>query len=142
MTDTTEEEQNFEILDEKTVQTMDYILRGLELGKFNETAKKVEFLGKLSGDKSPKYIATLIGRIKRLETDLELANDTIQHNNSRIIELENYKIEAEAKVTTLETDMQDVAKAIRQLFEPKPLKNNWDFNDIENFCQRRGSYGT
>jgi len=139
MTDTTEEQQNFEILDEKTVQTMDYILRGLELGKFNDTAKKVEFLGKLSGDKSPKYIATLLGRIKKLEDEnLELEGQLANHN-SRIIELENTKIELEAKINTLDNDMRDVATAIRQLFEPQPLKQNWDMNEIQNFCSRRGS---
>lgn len=133
------EENNFEILDEETVQTIDYILRGLELGKFDETAKKVEFLGKLSGHESPKYMATLLGRIKKLEIDLEHADDVIQNNTSRIIELEQCKIEMEAKINTLDSDMSAVATAIRQLFEPQPLKQNWDYSDINNFCSRRGA---
>lgn len=134
-------EQNFEILDEKTVQTIDYILRGLELGKFDETAKKVEFLGKLSGDETPKYIATLLKRINHLEKELELANDTIEHHTSRIISLENYKVELEAKVNNLDNDMTAIACAIRQLFEPKPLSKNWDLGDVNNFCNRHGAPG-
>jgi hypothetical protein len=140
MTDTTEE-PNFEILDEKTVQTMDYILRGLELGKFDEAAKKVEFLGKLSGDKSPKYIATLIKRITELEFALEEEKSNAISDHSRILQLETDKVESDTKISTLENDMQDVAMAIRQLFEPKPLKNNWEMGSIEQFCQRRGAFG-
>lgn len=138
MTDTTEE-QKFEILDEKTVQTIDYILRGLELGKFDETAKKVEFLGRLSGDNAPKYIAKLLERIAILENQ-SLEHDTTQSTLlNRIVELEQYKTETEAKINTLDSDMQSVATAIRQLFEPKPLSDNWDMGDIHNFCQRRGA---
>jgi len=137
MTET--EEKNFEILDETTVQTIDYILRGLELGKFDETAKKVEFLGKLSGDKAPKYIATLIKRITDLEFENKELRVDVDSSHNRIILLEQYKTETEAKVNGLDQDMRDIATAIRQLFEPQPLKQNWDMSDINNFCQRHGS---
>jgi len=137
MTET--EEKNFEILDETTVQTIDYILRGLELGKFDETAKKVEFLGKLSGDKAPKYIATLIKRITDLEFENKELRVDVDSSHNRITLLEQYKIETEAKVNGLDQDMRDIATAIRQLFEPQPLKQNWDMSDINNFCQRHGS---
>jgi len=139
MTDTTEEEKNFEILDETTVQTMDYILRGLELGKFDETAKKVEFLGKLSGDKAPRYVATLIKRITDLEFENRELRVDVDSSYNKIVLLENYKMETEAKMNGFDQDMRDVAAAIRQLFEPQPLKQNWDYTDINNFCQRHGS---
>lgn len=136
MTDTTEaaEEKNFEILEEKTVQTMDFILRGLELGKFDETAKKVEFLGKLSGDKSPKYIAKLLSRISELETKTRFQASTIDNLDYKITQLEINKTTMETQITTLETSMNTVAKAIRQLFEPKPLRDSYDFSEINNFC--------
>lgn len=136
-----QEMPKLEILDEETVQKIDYIIRGLELGKFDDTAKKVEFLGKLSGDKSPKYIATLINRITELEFELESTKSNAISDHSRILQLETDKIESNQKIQNLENDMSDVATAIRQLFEPKPLKNNYDLSSIEQFCQRRGSFG-
>lgn len=137
-----QEMPKLEILDEETVQKIDYIIRGLELGKFDDTAKKVEFLGKLSGDKSPKYIATLINRITELEFELESTKSNAISDHSRILQLETDKIESNQKIQNLENDMSDVATAIRQLFEPKPLKNNYDLSAIEQFCQRRGSFST
>jgi len=138
MTDTTEE-QKFEILDEKTVRTIDYILRGLELGKFDDTAQKVEFLGKLSGENEPKYIATLLKRISELENHVAGQESAINTHLNRLIELEQYKVESEAKLNTLQNDMRSVAIAIRQIFEPKPLKNSYDMSDIDTFCNRYGA---
>ena len=137
-----EQQEVFEILDDETVRTMDYILRGLQLGKFDETARKVEFLGKLSGENEPKYIATLLKRVLDLEHSLQEAYSNINDLQSQISQLELYKTESEAKVNNLQNDMNDVAMAIRQLFEPKPLSKNWDMNDINNFCNRHGAMGS
>ena len=133
------EEQKFEILDENTVRTIDYILRGLELGKFDDTAQKVEFLGKLSGENEPKYIATLLNRISELESHVAGQESAINTHLNRIIELEQYKVESEAKLNNLQNDMRSVAIAIRQIFEPKPLKNSYDMSDIDTFCTRHGA---
>ena len=130
MTET--KEKNFEILDAETVQTMDFILRGLELGKFDDTAKKVEFLGKLSGDETPKYIATLLSRIDELEIVASNSANTEADHLNRIVQLESQNM-------NLTTDLQAIASGLRQLFEPSPLKNNWDFQDIQNFCNKHGA---
>ena len=135
----TEQEQNFEILDAETVRTIDYILRGLQLGKFDETAKQVEFLEKLSGEVEPKYIATLLKRISTLEVDLSLAQTDNLNLEQRVNQLEQYKTETEAKFNDINNDMQSVAAAIRNLFEPKPLTKNWDMNEINNFCNKHGA---
>ena len=133
MTDTTEK-KNFEILDEKTVQTIDYILRGLELGKFDETAKKVEFLGKLTGDQSPKYIAKLLERINTLEIatrnlEVELANERSEY--------QNWKIDIDEKLRNHSRDMRGIAGGLGYLGKPDPFgtdyNNNWDTNATEQF---------
>ena len=124
--------ESFEILSDKTVRSIDYILRGLELGKFDETAKKVEFLGKLSGDEAPRYIATLLARIAELETlNSEAAND--------ISSLQSRMATAESQTMGLTTDLQAIASGLRQLFEPKPLSNSWDMQEINNFCSKHGA---
>lgn len=128
-----------EKLDEETVQKIDYIIRGLELGKFDETSKKVEFLGKLSGDPKPGYIEKLLSRISQLENEnAQLEVESGQHMN-RIIQLETTKTDIEGRINTLENDINVVAKAIRQIFEPKPLKDNWDMQEIHNFCNNHGA---
>lgn len=137
MTET--EKKNFEILDEETVQTMDYILRGLELGKFDEAAKKVEFLGKLSGDQSPKYIAKLLERISTLEIELSITRADVVDAQQRISQLESDKIEMAGKISRLTDEMQTVAKAIRQIFEPKPLRDNYDMTEINTFCNNNNA---
>ncbi len=139
MTETETEEKNFEILDEKTVQTMDYILRGLELGKFDETSKKVEFLGKLSGDKSPKYIAKLLERITQLETEVKQTDYEMSQHLNRIVQLEYDKTNTEGRINKLTDEMQTVAKAIRQLFEPKPLRDSYDMTEIDTFCNNNSA---
>lgn len=136
MTDTTEE-HNFEILDEKTVQTMDYILRGLELGKFDEAAKKVEFIGKLSGDQSPKYIAKVLERIDTLEKlviDLQHELDKERHSRTT---LENWKIHIDEKLINHARDMRGIAGGLGYLGKPDPFgsdyTNNWDTSATEQF---------
>lgn len=124
--------ESFEILSDKTVRSIDYILRGLELGKFDETAKKVEFLGKLSGDEVPRYIATLLNRIDELETISEEYRTDISSLESRIAATESQNM-------NLTTDLQAIASGLRQLFEPKPLSNSWDMQEINNFCSKHGA---
>jgi len=133
MTDTTEK-KNFEILDEKTVQTIDYILRGLELGKFDETAKKVEFLGKLTGDQSPKYIAKLLERINTLE----IATNNLEMELARERgEFQNWKIDIDEKLNNHARDMRGIAGGLGYLGKPDPFgtdyNNNWDTNATEQF---------
>jgi len=133
MTDTTEE-HNFEILDEKTVQTMDYILRGLELGKFDEAAKKVEFLGKLSGDQSPKYIAKLLERINTLER--EAINLEAKLANERR-EFDDWKVEIDEKLMSHTRNMRGIASGLGYLGNPDPFgsdyNSNWDTNATQQF---------
>ena len=133
MTDTTEE-HNFEILDEETVQTMDYILRGLELGKFDETAKKVEFLGKLSGDQTPKYIAKVLERIETLEKeviDLEVALANERSN------FEAWKTDINEKLMNYTRNMRGIAGGLGYLGKPDPFgadyNNNWDTSATQQF---------
>lgn len=133
MTDTTEK-KNFEVLDEETVQTIDYILRGLELGKFDETAKKVEFLGKLTGDQSPKYIAKLLERINTLEIDASVLEMKLVNERS---EFTNWKMEIDDKLRDYNNNMRGIASGLGYLGKPDPFgtdyNNNWDTNATEQF---------
>lgn len=130
----TTEKTNFEILDEKTVQTIDYILRGLELGKFDETAKKVEFLGKLTGDQSPKYIAKLLERINTLEIDARNLETELANERSNF---DNWKIDIDEKLRNHSRDMRGIAGGLGYLGNPDPFgnnyNNNWDTNATEQF---------
>lgn len=138
MTNTTEE-KILDNLEADTVQKIDYIIRGLELGKYDEAAKKVEFLGKLTGDKSPQYIAKLLLRISTLEnTNITQSTDitNLTYKNSQL-ETDNTIIEN--KVIKLETDMTTVAKAIRLLFEPNPLSNTYHMTEINTFCNNHNA---
>lgn len=134
MTDTTEEKNPLDKLEDETVQKIDFIIRGLELGKFDETAKKVEFLGKLSGDNAPKYIAKLLSRITELENKVISQGMETSNLTFRVTQLETDKVSMEVSITTLETNMKTVAKAIRQIFEPKPLSDSYDMTEINAFC--------
>lgn len=139
MTDETKEKKPLDKLEDDTVQKIDFIIRGLELGKYDEAAKKVEFLGKLSGDNSPRYIAKLLSRITELENKVIFQGTEISNLTFRITQLETDKISMEAKVTLLETNMGTIAKAIRQLFEPRPLSDGYDMTEINAFCNNNGA---
>lgn len=140
MTNTTEKKKlSLDILETETVQKIDFIIRGLELGKFDDTAKKVEFLGKLAGDESPQYIAKLLDRISKLEFETLAMNTDSMTLENKVRQLETDKITLETRINTLENSMQTVAKAIRQLFEPAPLKSNYQMTEIEAFCNNNGA---
>lgn len=138
MTNTTEE-KTLDKLEDETVQKIDYIIRGLELGKYDEAAKKVEFLGKLTGDKSPQYIAKLLSRISVLENTNITQDTDIVNLVYKVSLLETAKANIETKVISLETEMTTVAKAIRLLFEPKPLKDNYEMSEINTFCNNHNA---
>lgn len=140
MTNTTEKKKlSLDRLETETVQKIDFIIRGLELGKFDDTAKKVEFLGKLAGDESPQYIAKLLDRISKLEYTNINQGTEISNLTIKLSQLETDKITLETRINTLENSMQTVAKAIRQLFEPAPLKSNYQMTEIEAFCNNNGA---
>ena len=124
--------QKLDTLDEQTIKKIDFIIRGLELGKYDDAAKKVEFLGKLSGEAAPTYIAKLLERIHQLEVQVQDLDLNQQTDKTKIIGLEN-------QVNTLNSEMSTIASAIRHLFEPKPLSKNWDLSDIDQFCSRHGA---
>lgn len=117
----------------ETIKKIDFMIQGLEDGKYADLANEVEFYHNLKGDQSnPEYISTLLAEIDDLRVEVDTL--TSQCNN-----LNEEQIRLQQKYDSLSTDMNIVAKAIRNLYEPKPLSKSYDLGDIDRFCASRGA---
>ena len=138
MADTAEKKKPLDKLEDETVQKLDLIIRGLELGKFDETAKKVEFLGKLAGDESPQYIAKLLDRISDLEYKNTTMTTDVINLQMKVAQLETDKIGLGNQIATIEVELITVAKGLQYLFSPDPLGNNYELTEIQSFISSKG----
>ena len=117
-----------QIITKETAQKIDYLIQGMADGKFDEVAKKIEFVKKLSGDHAaPRYFQELLHRIDVLEEE--------KH------ELKNKLMELETKhmndMNELRGDQATIARAIQWLMKPDPLAS--ELFEIENFLSKHGA---
>lgn len=111
----------------ETAQKIDYLIQGVEDGKFDDVAKKIEFVKKLNGDfEAPAYMQELLHRIDVLEEEKHELKERV-----RELQAQNSNIEME-----YENDMRDIAKAIQWLMKPDPLAN--ELYDIDQFIIKKG----
>lgn len=122
------------VIPAETQKKIDFLIRAVRNGKFDDVIKRIEFKDSLAGQHDePLYIQNLITVIN----DLSYDTGAMQQ---KITKLENEKRELEDKITNLNNDMQTVAKAIKYLFDPKPLEKGYELTDISDFLRNKGIY--
>ena len=113
---------------DKTLKQIDFVIQGLENGKYKEISKAVEFHQKLKGDDDPTYITSLwefIESQQRCIHDLQIDRDT---ERNKAIDAETRITDLESKVNNYNTDMRGVANALLTLSNPDPLGQNYNLN--------------
>ena len=112
----------------ETAQKIDFLIQGVSDGKFDEVAKKIEFMKKLGGDHGdPSYLQDLLRRIDILEEEKhELKNKISEMQQKHYNDTEELK-----------NDMAVAAKSIQWLMKPDPLAS--ELYDIENFLSKYGA---
>lgn len=108
-----------------TLKQIDFVIQGLEDGKYKEIAKAVEFHQKLKGDDEPTYFTSLLkviemqqNRIQNLEIDIGAAQSKEINLGNRLDELENM-------LNDYKQSMRGVANAILTLANPDPFDQNF-----------------
>jgi len=120
-------------LTNETAQKIDFLIQGVESGKFDEVVKKIEFMKNLSGDHDlPTYIQDVISDIRTLENDYMNVQSRIEQLEAAMSDFEQLKKETQQ-------DMLEIAKALQYLFKPDPLDSRWDLDAVEAFIARKGA---
>lgn len=116
------------IITKETAQKIDYLIQGMADGKFDEVAKKIEFVKKLSGDHAaPQYFQDLLRRIDELEEE--------KHElKAKLIDLETKRMN---ELNEIRSDHATIARAIQWLMKPDPLAS--ELFEIENFLSKHGA---
>lgn len=113
---------------QETAQKIDYLIQGMADGNFDEVAKKIEFVKKLSGDHAPpQHFQELLKRIDELE----------QENHALKGKVRELEATVTNEVTDLQNDIRTVAKAIQWVMKPDPLAS--ELYDVEQFLSKHGA---
>ena len=121
----------------ETAQKIDFLIEGVEEGKFDEVAQKIEFMKKLGGEHTPpSYLQDLLVDIQTLQFQYSQQRTLTSELEQQYI---NLQTEHEALKNSIQTDMTRIAKALQYLFKPDPLNNSYELNEIDNFISDKGA---
>ena len=91
---------------EETLKQIDFVIQGLENGKYKEIAKAVEFHQKLKGDDDPTYASGLWAFIEMQQRRIQSLEIDLGQAQSKDIDLTN-------RVDELETMLNDYKQCMR-----------------------------
>ena len=115
----------------ETAQKIDFLIQGVQDGKFDEVAQKIEFIKKLSGDHdAPSYLQELLRRIDTLEEEKHEMKMQIDDLTQRNMQHRN-------EIDGLKGDMNAIAKGLQWMVKPDALAS--ELFEIENFISKYGA---
>lgn len=117
----------------ETIKQIDFVIQGLENGKYKELAKEVEFHQKLKGKTDPNYFRSLIDALETAQYDI---NNLEQLTQQLKTDLENRRVVSQ----THEADIKLLGKAIKYLMSPDPLTKSYDLSEINNWLSNKAIY--
>lgn len=125
---------------DETLKQIDFVIQGLENGKYKELAKEVEFHQKLKGEADPSYFQSLIIALETAQIDI-----TRLEQQTRQLETDLYQTKQDlndeyTKTLTRDIDIKVLGKAIKYLMAPDPLGKNYDLSEINNWLSNKSIY--
>jgi len=125
---------------DETIQQIDFVIQGLENGKYKEIPTEVEFHEKLKGADAPDFLYSLIHALEAAQLDiLNLQNRTDQQGID-ITDLQQRLDTLEIRERTSQADTVVMAKGIQYAIEPKPLDKSYDLQEVNNWLSTKGIY--
>jgi len=125
---------------DETLQKIDFVIQGLENGKYTELAKQVEFHQKLKGENDPSYFQSLINALEAAQIDIvKLEQQTMQQERT-LMNAQSDLMNAEQKLRDQDTDIKTLGKAIRYLMAPDPITKNYELTEISNWLTNKAIY--
>lgn len=125
---------------DETIQQIDFVIQGLENGKYKELAKEVEFHQKLKGKDAPSFLSSILVALE--DAQFEIINLTEQNQlvkqdiSDLMLRLNN--LETAKQIN--DTDIQTIGKGIKYLMAPNPLDKAYDLQDINNWLGTKSIY--
>lgn len=125
---------------DETIQQIDFVIQGLENGKYKKLAKEVEFHQKLKGKDAPNFLYSLIHALEEAQIEIiKLGHKVDQQDidltdlTQRIVNLETYKYSNQIDITT-------IAKGIKYAISPNPLDKAHELQEVGNWITSQGVY--
>lgn len=125
---------------DETIQQIDFVIQGLENGKYKELAKEVEFHQKLKGEDAPSFLSSILVALE--DAQFEIINLTEQNQLARqdINDLMLRLNDLETAKQTNQTDIQTIGKGIKYLMSPDPLDKIYDLQEINSWLDTKSIY--
>lgn len=125
---------------DETIQQIDFVIQGLENGKYKEIPKAVEFHQKLKGADAPDFLFSLINALEAAQIDIVKLTQLTDTQHADIIDLRNRIIDLEANEQTTKTDIVTIGKGIKYAIAPDPLDKTYELQEVSNWLSNKGIY--
>jgi len=125
---------------EETIQKIDFVIQGLENGRFTELAKQIEFHEKLKGSATPDYFGSLIDALEVAESDIVMLRSQVAKLEAETTQQRQQLIDSGYKTDCLEGDIKELGKMIKYLLEPKPLEKSYELGQFSSWLTNRAIY--
>lgn len=124
----------------ETIQQIDFVIQGLENGKYKELAKEVEFHQKLKGANAPDFLLSLIHALEEAQIEIVKLRQLTDQQNMDINDLTTRLVNLETAKQTNYTDIQTIAKGIKYAISPDPLDKAYELQEISTWVSGKGVY--
>ena len=125
---------------DETIQQIDFVIQGLENGKYKELAKEVEFHQKLKGADAPEFLRSLLHALEAAQLDIVKLTHLTDTQHANIADLTTRINQLEDARMTNDTDVQTLGKGVKYAIEPSPLDKSYELSEISNWLSNKGIY--
>jgi len=125
---------------DETIQQIDFVIQGLENGKYKKLAKEVEFHQKLKGAEAPDFLLSIFHALEEAQMEIIKLRQLTDQQHMDLREYEARIIDLEAHKTTNDADIQVLGKGIKYAIEPSPLDKNYELNEINNWLSNKSIF--
>ena len=125
---------------DETIQQIDFVIQGLENGRYKELAKEVEFHQKLKGMDAPEYFQSLIFALEAAQNDIMELERKVLLLETDLMTTKQDLTNEQSKTMQHDTDILQLAKAVKYLMAPNPLDKAYDLQEINNWLNTKSIY--
>ena len=125
---------------DETIQQIDFVIQGLENGKYKEIPTEVEFHEKLKGADAPDFLYSLIHALEAAQLDIMNLQHRTDQQGIDITDLQQRLDTLESREQTNQADVQTIGKGIKYAISPDPLDKTYELQEISNWLGNKGIY--
>jgi len=123
-----------------TIQQIDFVIQGLENGKYKKLAKEVEFHQKLKGKDAPDFLFSMLHALEEAQIEIIKLKQLTDQQHMDVTELTTRIVDLEGAKHTNDADIKVLGKGVRYSIDPAPLEKNYELNEISNWLSNKAIY--